>query len=102
MFAKTSGTGYLPTVDTVFATETVSLGYMHWNNKSAGAAICSVKDRSTNCGGGTCTLFGPISVGASGSAGSIISWDFRGEPAVNGAQWSCDTASAVVGFISWQ
>jgi hypothetical protein len=94
--------GYVPSTDTVVASSTVTLTYLHLNNASGSPASCVIKDRSTNCGGGACPLWGPAAVAASGSAGSVVSWPFYSLPATNGFTWSCTVPSAVVGSVSYQ
>lgn len=99
--AVVSTPGYVPNSDTAITTSGATLLGLHLNNKSASPVECVIKDRSTNCGGGACSLFGPATLGASGSAGSVVSWAFNSMPAPNGIQWSCSAASAVVGSISY-
>lgn len=100
--ARVTTPGYVPAVDTVIVTGDVSVSAMLLNNKSAGSVSCALRDRSTNCGSGPCSLWGPAPLGASGSAGSIVSWPFYGQNATNGLSWSCDTANAVVGSVFYQ
>ena len=101
-FAQIATTpAYLPTTDTVVSATTATLKYMHLNNASGSIATVVIKDRSTNCGGGPCSLWGPAPLAASGSAGSIVSWNFNSTPAPGGFTWSSTVASAVVGTIQY-
>lgn len=93
--------GYVPNTDTAIATSTVQLSRLHLNNKSGSSSDCVIKDRGTACGGGVCSLWGPATLGASGSASSVVTWNFEGAIATNGFTWSCTTSSAVVGYVSY-
>lgn len=102
LLATVTNPGYVPATDTTVTTASAQLSFMHLNNKSNASSDCVVKDRSTNCGGAACPLWGPATLGASGSAGSVVSWDFHGTPAPSGFTWSCSTSSAVVGTITYK
>lgn len=98
------GIGYVPNSATPLVSRNVHLLWMHLNNKRVGSSsvVVTIKDQSTNCSGGACTLWGPAAVGDSGTAGSVVNWDFKNIPAVGGVTWQADTASAVVGDIAWK
>jgi hypothetical protein len=101
-FAQQATTpAYLPNVDTAVVTSTVNLRWLHLNNASGSSATCVIKDRSTNCGGSACSLWGPAPIAASGASGSVVTWSFNAMPAINGFTWSCTVASAVVGSMQY-
>jgi hypothetical protein len=91
--------GFFPTTPVAIATTTVKLSWLHANNVSGTTSTCSLTDRSTNCQGGNCTLWGPAPMGASGQPGSAVVWDFHELQAVGGFSISCTVANSVVGAV---
>lgn len=88
--------GYVPTVDTAVATATVIIDRIHL--ASTVDTVCSIKDRTTNCGGAACLIWPAISMSPPGTSGIVYNVDLGGIVATSGVQWSCTTA-AVVGQL---
>jgi hypothetical protein len=102
LFSAVTTPAFVPTSETAVVTRTVGLRLLHLNNTSASTVTCTVKDRSTGCNSGACTLWGPAPLGAAGEESSIVRWEFDNTPATNGFTWSCTAANAVVGSVQYQ
>jgi hypothetical protein len=95
--AAETSVGYVPSTTTTVTTSTAYLYKLHLSNESGSAVTITITDRSTNCGGAGCKIWGTISI----AANTVYTVDMAGVPASSGFTWAASTGSAVVGWISY-
>ena len=92
---------YVPGTATNVVTATTFLDTVHLANTSAASVTCTFVDKSTNCGSSACQFWPTVTLGPVGGSGAnpVILVQFNGIIATSGVQWSCSTASGVVGQL---
>jgi hypothetical protein len=84
---------YVPNTATNIVTATTFLDFAFLANTSASSVTCTFVDKTTACGGTACQVWPAVTMAA--NATYLIQFD--GLIVTSGVQWSCSSASAVVG-----
>jgi len=84
---------YVPATATNVVTATIFLDSAFLANTSASSVTCTFVDKTTACGGTACQFWPAVTMAA--NATYLVQFD--GLIVTSGVQWSCSSASAVVG-----
>jgi len=89
--------GYVPNVDTTVVASTVRIGAMGFQMTTGTSATITIKDLSTACASGPCTLLIiPLTTAAANAQGTL-----NGRLSPGGFTWSANCSSCVVGWIQY-
>jgi hypothetical protein len=89
---------YVPSTMTYLAGTTVMVSYIRFSNTSSSvAAVITVQDQSTDCGGGACQVFPAATLAA--NSFWVVPLDSAGEVFKGGIGWSATGSTVVYGYI---